>query len=359
MVSEAAERISNVVFLDDARRREESGADVGVVIPFWQRERTLLRAAVESVCAQRTPFAVEIVIVDDGSPIAARSELRDLVPPSNVSIRLIERPNGGVAAARNTALDSVMDRVNYMAFLDSDDTWEPDHLRRMMSAFEQGADFYFTDYIRPDEAKSSFEQNSRERLSPGAPLPSIDDVYWLQDDFLEIILRNSPIGLSTVGYRTANVRSVRFSGDFQRACEDRYFFAELSRHIGPVAFSTRRDVIYGAGSNLFKGARFGSSAGAERIRDSARFHTQVAAQFPLNPSQRAWNNQALISLDHQFIETVCSYVVNERALQFEILKSYVKNRPLLLWRVFPDLFYLCLRKLWKVAAGSDEAHRER
>jgi succinoglycan biosynthesis protein ExoW len=359
MVSEAAERLSNVLFLDDARRRDESGAEVGVVIPFWQRQPTLLRAAVESVCAQRTAIAIEIVIVDDGSPITARSELRDLIPPSNVSIRLMERPNGGVAAARNTALDYVIDRVNYVAFLDSDDTWEPDHLRRMMSAFAQGADFYFTDYIRPDEAKSSFEQNSRERLSQDARLPSTDGVFWLQDDFLEIILRNSPIGLSTVGYRTANARFVRFSGDFQRACEDRYFFAELSRHMGPVAFSTRRDVIYGVGTNLFKAARFGSSAGAERIRDSARFHTRLVAQFPLKPSQRVWNNQALISLDHQFIETVCSYFLNERALRFEIIKSYIKNRPSVLWRVLPDLFRLCFRKLRKAVTRCDEAHRER
>jgi succinoglycan biosynthesis protein ExoW len=312
----------------------------------------LLRAAVQSVCAQRTNAAVKIVIVDDGSPVAARGELRGLVPPLNFSIRLIERANEGVAAARNAALDVIINSVKYVAFLDSDDIWQPSHLRRMLGAFAQGADFYFTDYIRPDEAKSSFEQNSHGRLSCDAPVPCIGDVYWLQDSFLEIILKNSPIGLSTVGYRAANVRSARFSRDFRRACEDRFFFAELSRGIGSVAFCTRRDVTYGVGANLFKAARFGSLAGAERIRDSARFHSRLAAQFPLTPAQSAWNSQALVSLDRQFIETVCSCVVNERVMRFEIIKSYLKNRPSMIWQLLPTFSYIFLRKLRKIVARS-------
>jgi len=347
-----AEQISNAVLLADAPPRTAFGAAIGVVIPFWQREPTLLRAAVQSVCAQRIDIAVEMVIVDDGSPVSARSELRGLVAPPNFSIRLIERANAGVAAARNAALDVMIDRVEYVTFLDSDDIWRPNHVRRMLRAFAQGADFYFTDYIRPDEAQSSFEQNSAERLSCDAPLPRNDDVYWLQGNFLEIILKNSPIGLSTVGYRAANVKSVRFSCDFRRACEDRFFFAELSRRMGPVAFCTRRDVIYGVGANLFKGARFGSSAGAERIRDSARFHSRLAAQFPLTPSQRAWNHLALISLDHQFIETVCSYIVNERVVRFEIIKSYFENRPSIIWRLVPNVCHLLFRKFLKMVARS-------
>ena len=104
---------------------------VGVVIPYFQRERGLLRRSLESVAAQTLPADVrlEIVVVDDASPIPADEEVAGLVLPSACGLTIIRQPNSGPAAARNSALDHLfgMD-VDYAAFLNSDDAWYADHL---------------------------------------------------------------------------------------------------------------------------------------------------------------------------------------------------------------------------------------
>jgi succinoglycan biosynthesis protein ExoW len=49
---------------------------VSVITPFFQRQPGLLRKAIESVAAQKNVSAkVEVVVVDDGSPTTAESEV--------------------------------------------------------------------------------------------------------------------------------------------------------------------------------------------------------------------------------------------------------------------------------------------
>src|SRR5690242_14818469 len=128
-----------------------SDASVAVVIPFFQRQRGLLRRAVASIFTEDRSPAAEVIVIDDGSPVRAADELAGLSVPAGSSIKLIEQANRGVAAARNAGLDAVAPSTRYVAFLDSDDMWTTAHLRKMCRAFAQGADFYFSDYHSPNE----------------------------------------------------------------------------------------------------------------------------------------------------------------------------------------------------------------
>jgi len=96
---------------------------VSVVIPTYNRARRVARA-VRSVLEQTRP-AEEVIVVDDGSTDgtagAIRREFAD-------AVRLIERPNAGPSAARNTGVRAA--RHDLIAFLDSDDAWRPDKLER-------------------------------------------------------------------------------------------------------------------------------------------------------------------------------------------------------------------------------------
>ena len=72
---------------------------VSVVIPAYNAGDTLL-LAIRSALAQTYPH-VEVVLVNDGSTTAST---RDIALGFGDRITYVERPNGGVAAARNTEI---------------------------------------------------------------------------------------------------------------------------------------------------------------------------------------------------------------------------------------------------------------
>ena len=95
---------------------------VSVVIPVLNRERELARA-LRSVARQRRP-AAEVIVVDDASTDASADVARRL--GARV---IVHKRNRGQAAARNSAVAAA--RQPWIAFLDSDDEWLPDHLRQL------------------------------------------------------------------------------------------------------------------------------------------------------------------------------------------------------------------------------------
>lgn len=101
---------------------------VSVVIPTHNRAARLL-VAVESVLAQTRP-AAELIVVDDGSTDDTAARLQ----PYGNRIRYLYQPHAGVSAARNRG--AAASRGDWVAFLDSDDRWLPDKLRRQSALHE-------------------------------------------------------------------------------------------------------------------------------------------------------------------------------------------------------------------------------
>lgn len=93
---------------------------VSVIIPTFNRADTLPRA-LSSVLAQRPYRPAEIVVVDDHSEDASGEIAR------RYGARVIRHErNRGAASARNTAVAAATQP--WLAMLDSDDEWLPDHL---------------------------------------------------------------------------------------------------------------------------------------------------------------------------------------------------------------------------------------
>jgi glycosyltransferase involved in cell wall biosynthesis len=90
---------------------------VSVVIPTYNRAQWLR----ESICSalQQSHRALEILVVDDGSTDDTTEVCAAFGPP----VRRIPQAHAGAAVARNRGLREA--RGEYIAFLDSDDLWEP------------------------------------------------------------------------------------------------------------------------------------------------------------------------------------------------------------------------------------------
>ena len=101
---------------------------VSVIIPTYNRAWCLPQA-VASVMEQ-TYQDFEVLVVDDGS----RDDTVKIAASWGPSVRLLQQENKGVSAARNLGIRSARGRL--LAFLDSDDWWQPEKLARQVAFFE-------------------------------------------------------------------------------------------------------------------------------------------------------------------------------------------------------------------------------
>ena len=108
--------------------------DVSVIIPVFNRARTVGRA-IDSVLRQNWPHgAIDLIVVDDGSS----DDLADALRTYGNRLRCIRHArNVGAAAARNTGIAAASG--DYIAFLDSDDEWLPEKLAAQIAAMRARA----------------------------------------------------------------------------------------------------------------------------------------------------------------------------------------------------------------------------
>jgi glycosyltransferase involved in cell wall biosynthesis len=89
-----------------------------VVIPTYNREKTLARA-LEGYLAQSSPlFIHELLVIDDGSTDGTELMVRDFSVRSPFPIRYLRQSNKGPAAARNSGIREA--RSDLVLFTDSD-----------------------------------------------------------------------------------------------------------------------------------------------------------------------------------------------------------------------------------------------
>ncbi len=98
---------------------------VSVVITAFNTGR-YLPETLESVFAQSYPN-YEVIVVDDGST----DDTRELARTYGSRITLVEREHEGLGPARNAGLGRATG--DFVAFLDSDDLWDPDTLRTQVA----------------------------------------------------------------------------------------------------------------------------------------------------------------------------------------------------------------------------------
>ena len=147
---------------------------VSVIVPTFNR-RDHVKHAIDSVVAQ-TVSVDEIIVVDDGSTDGTPEAIHGHY---GSRVAVFTQANAGVSAARNRGIREA--RGEWVAFLDSDDSWFPSKIERQVEALAKfGNEFglCFTDNVfggNPDMKFSVFQQTGFEGAKR---LGSLEDATW-------------------------------------------------------------------------------------------------------------------------------------------------------------------------------------
>jgi glycosyltransferase involved in cell wall biosynthesis len=106
--------------------------DVDILLPTFDPNPTFIRRAIQSVIDQ-THDNWSLYVVQDGGDIALTQILGE---PRDARVHLLSIPRQGKAAALNHALKH--GDAKYVAYLDDDDIWYPNHLQVAISAMCEG-----------------------------------------------------------------------------------------------------------------------------------------------------------------------------------------------------------------------------
>ena len=114
--------------------------DVSVVVCTYNRAALLTRT-VESLFAQKTEAAFEILVVDNNSSDNTPAAVASLQTQSPVTLSYIHEPRQGNAYARNTGVEQA--RAPIVAFIDDDVVAADNWVNTIKSAFDRHAEWSF------------------------------------------------------------------------------------------------------------------------------------------------------------------------------------------------------------------------
>jgi succinoglycan biosynthesis protein ExoW len=291
---------------------------------------------------QRDVEDVSVIVVDDASPVPASAEVASLGTAPRFPIRIIDRPNGGPGAARNTALDNLDSATRYVAFLDSDDEWADDHLGNASFALGRGFDFYFANLYHLNQSVSAFVRAGRIKASD---FPQLKDgpehLREYTGNMLVQIVTGNVIGTPTVVYDARRFNDVRFRPEYFNAGEDYLFWMEVAKLGGRFAFSVKPAATCGAGVNVYTGAGWGTPQHFLRIHNEMKYRKASLRQFSLPEDAAEHVRTKIKELRVAAVSDVLHRIRHGQSLDTGLLLEHLRFDPLTYMSVVP----FALRKL--------------
>ncbi|MBL8141053.1 MAG: glycosyltransferase [Acidobacteria bacterium] len=243
---------------------------VSVIVPTYNRPHLLLDA-VASVLAQSL-HDVEVIVVNDAG-VDVGEALAALTPGAGHEVRYLSHAaNAGLAAARNTGLRAA--RGRFVAYLDDDDRYLPDHLETLVRALETGdAAVAYTDAADVTIERRGDGEVVTQRL-----------VCYSRDFSRDDLLVENLFPVLCVMHRRSCVTEVGVFDESLSRCEDWEFWIRLSRrfdfvHVPKVTaeYTTRID---------------GTSMRTGDPRPFLAAHRTIYARYALWASERIRHRQA-------------------------------------------------------------------
>lgn len=319
----------------------DTHSPIAVIIPYYQRERGLLRQCIQSVLAQKGRVDARVLVVDDASPVPAQDEVGDLAAESGGVITIIAQANAGPAAARNTGLDHVSADTPFVAFLDSDDQWTGPFLSDAVAALGRGYDLFFGNTRRGRRARPRFDwhDDPRWRLR-GDDHPRFDgerDLHEFGGDFFDFLVhRTDIISATAMAYRFDRFPALRFrTGLFQG--EDRLFKLQLGKQLEKAAFSPKMYADEGEGVNVFDKSGWGTEGSLRLASNYIALGKIILDEIPLNHEQRAHIRRQLAGSRHFFAASLLHLLRHRAPVDWRRVRTTFRDDPATAALLLPNL----------------------
>jgi glycosyltransferase involved in cell wall biosynthesis len=153
----------------------DNGGLVTIIIPVYNAA-PYINEALQSVLHQ-TYENLEIILIDDGSTDGS-GKICDNYADHDLRFKVIHQENKGLSAARNIGLDMMSGFA--VAFLDSDDAYQPGYVEQMVTAMiEENVDLVLCKY-RTYRTTGNMVGNGSERVRPLIEKGTYNQVVALQ-----------------------------------------------------------------------------------------------------------------------------------------------------------------------------------
>jgi len=196
---------------------------VSVIIPAYNSAK-FISETLDSVLAQ-TFQEFEILVINDGSPDTP--VLKGALARYSDRIHYIEQKNQGPSAAKNTGIRNASGE--FLAFLDSDDIWQPDFLAEQLQFLKEVPS---TDMVCSDCSffgDGELSGNSWQSLDPMEPPVSLEKL---------LPTHGGAFGSFAI-LRRSIVKRVGFFDEGLRICEDYNYWLRLLYLGGKLLYSNK------------------------------------------------------------------------------------------------------------------------
>lgn len=334
---------------------------VAVIIPFYQREAGILRRAMNGVYAQRLPgnVSLHVFIINDSSPQSPAADLDGLDQTALVSWSLHTQENAGPGGARNRGLDlAEAQGFDYIALLDSDDSWLPMHLADAIAALKRGYGVYFCDNGR-EGSYESYNLDLAALRDGGAAIRH--KAQEISQDGLEMgfaagVLAGEMIAeclcqTSGLVLRRAALGGLRFDTELRSAGEDHLLWIHLALDGPAILISFRRNVVCGRGVNIFYASLdWNEPSTVTRVGYQLLLHAKLRAMPSAMALARSKINQTFLKYRRAYGFLFIRSLLKGRLPSLVLLRKLMRYDQLLVARM-PLLFA-------RVALSRDPAIRE-
>lgn len=192
---------------------------ISIIIPSYKTAHLIARC-LDTVMAQ-TFQDFEAIVVNDGSPDTP--ELEKVLAPYMGKIVYIKQENKRCAGARNTAIQHA--RGEFLAFLDSDDTWYPEHLESQMKQFadDPSLDLVYCNSLLVGDPER--EQPFMDRCPSNGPA-----------NFETLVTETCQIPISTVVVRKASILKASGFDETLPRCDDYDMWVRTAFHGAKIGY---------------------------------------------------------------------------------------------------------------------------
>jgi hypothetical protein len=202
-----------------------------IVIPLYNKGR-LVERAIESILRQSVDDW-ELIVVDDGSSDEGPALVAKHTDPR---VQLVRQDNQGPGAARNKGI--ALASGQWIAFLDADDEWLPDHLELGLQSLsaDDGPTVHVSSYIELPQQVPTASMLSSSKYWHG----SVRDLIASPQGLVLAAAYMSPCAV--IARKDV---LVRWGGFYEHGCryaEDSYLFLKILFH-EEVRFDTKSTVL--------------------------------------------------------------------------------------------------------------------